>query len=382
MRHNPNSHFVIPTLTLLIVWSLPAAGDWGQGQASFQAGQFSEAAQAFQEVTETHPDWATGYFMLGQSLNMLHRRSEAIMALRKANTLDPKQAQIGYALGKLYVQAERVEEADAVLETVEVTALPAAARGDFYQTWAVARTRADRKGEALELWAAAANASPQDRGVQYSYGVALINGQRPAEAIPVLEKAIASEERTPAKVLRALARALRETDDYVRATEVLARLVAREPGSRSYLLLGEAQLGAQEYEAAIASLERADPDLWLTHFYGGQAHFFLGALEAAEAAFDRAEQETSEDADQESIWAYQARVYSGQQRYNEAAMAYAKLGDSEGVTRARENQKIKLHNLQAEAEEAEYQEILRREQEIQAKIDALLNGGHPQSGRR
>ena len=370
----PTIRMILPVLLLLSGFALPVHAGWEEGRALFAEGQYAEAARQFQEVTEAHPDWASGHFMLGQSLNKLNRHSEALVALRKTHELEPQQAQFSYALGKLYAQVGRDGEANTVLATVDAKALPPAAQGDFYQTWAVARTRSGQKDEALELWASAAAARPQDREIQYQYGVALFNAKRYTEAVPSLEKAVSGMDQPPAEHLRALVRALKDSGAYRRATEVAQGLVTREADPGNYLLLGESQLGVQDYQAAIASFQKADPTHWLPHFYSGQAHFFLDDLKAAETSFDAALKRNSEAADQQRIWLEQARVYSGQERYNEAALAYARGGDREGVARARENQKIKLHNIRAEAEQAEYQAILDREKEIQTQIDNLLNG--------
>ena len=79
-----------------------------------------------------------------------------------------------------------------MLGKLDSSELKAAQRGDLYQLMAVALTKSGQADQALDAWARAASASPNDATVQYQYGVAALNSGDLANAAKALQRSVDS----------------------------------------------------------------------------------------------------------------------------------------------------------------------------------------------
>lgn len=84
------------------------------GRAALERGDLEEAARAFGEVTQRHPDLAAGYTALGSTLMALGRAVEAVPALRRAVELAPGVASLHNQLGSALHLAGDLAGAEAV----------------------------------------------------------------------------------------------------------------------------------------------------------------------------------------------------------------------------------------------------------------------------
>jgi predicted Zn-dependent protease len=363
----------------------PVFGGWDEGVAAFKAKNYAQAAREFEAVAKDRPDWAGGFLMLGRTQLLMDRSSDAVNTLRKAYDLDPSGVETQLALAQAYLSVDRASEASQLLGKINAAGLPKERQSLYQQLVAKAAAdsgQTDRAASALEK---AAAASPNDATVQFNYGVLALNAGDTAKAVAALEKAarLDTADAEKQKVLvQALLRQGRETPGaqkdaiYARAAEVARGLVAKSSTYDHLLLLGEAQLGANQYDAAVATFGQASAKgsgEWLPGFYAGQAQTALARYGDAEASLRRALQSAAATADKARIWRQLGFVYEKQKNFEQAKSAYRSAGDDAAITRVEENQKIAEHNKTAEEEEKRLAE-LKRQQEI---LREQLQGNPP-----
>jgi len=363
----------------------PAFAGWDEGVAAFKAKNYPQAAREFEAVAKDRPDWAGGFLMLGRTQLLMNRTSDAVNTLRKAYDLDPSGVETQLALAQAYLGAGRASEASQLLGKINAAGLPKERQGLYQQLVAKAAAdsgQTDRAASALEKAAAAA---PNDAGVQFNYGVMALNAGDTAKAVAALEKAarldVADTEKQKVLV-QALLRQGRESQGaqkdaaYARAADVARGMVGRSASYDHLLLLGEAQLGANQYDAAVGTFGQAvakSQGDWLPGFYAGQAQTALGRYGDAETSLRKALQSANATADKARIWRQLGFVYEKQKNFEQAKTAYRSAGDDAAIARVEENQRIAEHNKTAEEEEKRLAE-LKRQQEI---LRQQLQGAPP-----
>ena len=72
------------------------------GTASFRAGQFSEAADAFHQATTLNPSDTEAFYGLGNASYKAGKYKEALAALKEVLRVKPNYAQAHYSLGLVY----------------------------------------------------------------------------------------------------------------------------------------------------------------------------------------------------------------------------------------------------------------------------------------
>lgn len=375
-------------LTVLVLATAgPAAANWDEGVAAFQSGNFSEAARHFQTVVESTPDYANGHFMLGQALSQLNREQDALNAFRKAYDLKPSNLQFQLALANGYVEVERYSDAARLYEMIDPSALPAKLQSPYHKNKAVAMSKSGRKAEALAARRAVARSNPNDAGAQYRYGTAAFNQGDTSTAVDALARAvqIAPEPKHRKAYLKALIRQARETRDqktaiYSTAVEQAKALASADPGYESLLTLGEAQLGAKQYEAAADSFAKAGEQKsghWLAPYYRSQALTSLGRYEEAEEAL-RAALAADLSADNEKrVYRQIGFVNEKMKKFEQAKTAYTRAGDQQSAARVEENQRIADENREIEAENRRLEEMRREREELEQELKELEEGPPP-----
>lgn len=363
----------------------PAFAGWDEGVAAFKAKNYPQAAREFEAVSKDRPDWAGGFLMLGRTQLLMDRTSDAVNTLRKAYDLDPSGVETQLALAQAYLGANRASEASQLLGKINAAGLPKERQSLYQQLVAKAASESgqtDRAASALEKAAAAA---PNDPTVQFNYGVLALNAGDTGKAVAALEKSVrldGSDAGRQKVLVQALLRQGRETAGaqkdviYTRAAEVARSMVAKSAIYDHLLLLGEAQLGANQYDAAVATFGQAaakNAGEWLPGFYAGQAQTALARYGDAENSLRKALQSATTTADKARIWRQLGFVYEKQRNFEQAKTAYRSAGDNAAITRVEENQKIADHNKTAEEEEKRLAE-LKRQQEI---LREQLQGAPP-----
>lgn len=376
------------TSLVLLAWAAtgPAWAGWDEGVAAFKTGNFNQAATEFQAVVDSRPDWAGGYLMLGQAQLKLNRGDAAVASLRKAYDLNPTDVAAQMSLSRAYLEVRRYADAAELLKRIQASSLSKEQAGQYHQMVAVAasRTGADPVGPLRQ----AAAANPNDADAQHGYGIAALNAGDTAAAIAALEKAVRLDGKDPDKQ-RGLAKALltlgRETRDaaqkkaaYTKAVTAAQGLTSKDGSYESLLLLGEAQLGATQYDGAATTFSQAaakGPGEWLPLFYQGQAFTASGDYERAEPVLKQALNKPGTDTAR--IWRQLGFVYEKKKNYTASIEAYNKAGDSGGAARALENQKIADENKKIEEQNAAIRQLEEESRKLEAEARSLQGGKPP-----
>jgi tetratricopeptide (TPR) repeat protein len=370
----------IPVFGLLLLASAPAHADWEAGVAAFKAKNYAQAQKEFEGVVRERPDWSGGFLMLGRSLLLAQKVGEATNALRKAYDLDPSDLEVQLALSQAYLESNRAAEAYQLLSKVNPAGVPKERQALFQQLQAKAAAESGQSERAVAALEKAAAANPNDATVQFNYGIAALNAGNVAAAAGALERSVRLDPSDLEKqklLVQTLLRQGREAQGpakdpiYGRAAEVARGMVGKSPSYEHTLLLGEAQLGASQYDAAIGSFGQAtakNAGDWLPYFYVGQAQTALARYGEAEAALRRAQERAAAAADKARIWRQLGFIYEKQRSFEQAKAAYRNAGDSGSVARVEQNEEIAKHNLAAEEEAKKLAELKAQQERLRQQM--------------
>lgn len=357
------------TLALAIGATAPAVAGWEEGVAAFKAGNYAQAAREFEAVVNEKPDWANGHMMLGRALLRTDKNQQAIAALRKAYDLSPADASIQLALAQGYIESNMAADAAQLLSRMNVAGLSKEQQGAHQKLYAMALDKTGRSDRAVQELATAAAASPNDATLQFQYGALALNSGDTRAAISALEKAVRLDAKNPEKAklyVQALIRGARETtgggkeQGYRKAAEAARSLSQLQPTYDNLLLLGEAQLGASDYDAAVATFGQAaskNAGDWLPLFYSGQAFTAKGSYGQAVDSLQKALPKAGKTDDKNRIWRQLGFVYEKQKSLDQAKQAYQNAGDAAGVARVEQNIEIAKNNQLAVEEEKKLAEL-------------------------
>lgn len=363
---------------------------WEEGVAAFKTGNYQEAANQFQAFIEEaaslgaaeNPEYAPAYFMLGQSLYKLGKPKDAIEPLKTALQLKSDDANTQLVLGQAYFKLGDYRNAVSVLSKMDTASVPEAHRAVISKLLAVSYQKTGQEGLALANLEKAAQLNPNDAATQFNYGTRALAAGYTDDAVKALAKAVSLDGNDPDKqraYVRALVRQGREAQDratkravYGKAAAAAQKLVQLESSYDNLLTLAEAQLGAQQYDPALATLKQAaakNSSDWLPYFYMGQAHTAKGTFEQAVQPLKTALGKPN--ADQQRVWRQLGFVYEKQKKFGDAKTAYNNAGDSASAARVEENQRIQEENLRIEEENRRIEELERQRKELEKEMKQL-----------
>lgn len=382
-----NTRNVVLAGALGLVVALPASAGWEEGVAAYRSGNLSAAIGEFQGVVEAQPDYAGGHLMLGQCLLKAGRSQEAVASLRKAYDLDPNNVGTQVALGTAFVAASRYNEAATLLSRIDINSLPAAQQSVVNKLKAKALAESGNTSSALAALAEAVAKNPNDATSQRQYGVMLYNAGQTPQAVSALQKAASLDGN--AGTLRALADAAlrlgREQSSssgkqaaYSTAADAASRLVAASASFDNLMRLGQAQLGAKQYDSATATFQRAasaNSGDWLPTYYIGQAQTATGNYGAAAASLQEALRKTSDRNNTVRIWSALGFVFEKQKNWDQARTAYEKAGNSAAIARVNENEETARFNEDVDEEERLQAALAAEEERLRRELEELEGGG-------
>lgn len=365
----------------------PAEAGWDEGVEAFQSGNYSAAAKEFQAVVEASPDYANGYFMLGQALAQLNRDQDALNAFRKAYDLNPNSLQFQFALANAYLTSKRYGDAAQLYARIDASSLPSNLRSAYQKNKAIALEKSGRGDEAMAALRDSARSAPNDAGAQYAYGVAAYNAGETAAAVPALAKAVQLEaspqyREAYAKALVRQARedASKKSANYSRAAEQARALVAADASYDNLLLLGEVQLGSKQYREAVDSFEKASAKKsndWLALFYLSQAQTAVGDYSAAEDTLAQLLQADLSNENERRVYKQIGFVHEKLKNYEEAKVAYTRAGDQRSVARIEENQRILAENREIEEHNRQIEQMRSEQEALEEELRELEEGPPP-----
>lgn len=385
MLKNTRNIVLAAALGLLVAGS--ASAGWEEGVAAYRSGNFSAAIGEFQGVVDAQPDYAGGHLMLGQALLKAGRAQEAVACLRNAYDLDPNNVGTQVALGTAFVAASRYNEAATLLSRIDVNALPSAQQSIVNKLKAKALAESGNTSSALAALAAAVANNPNDASAQRQYGVMLYNAGQTPQAVSALQKAASLDGNVD--TLRALAdAALRlgreqatpagKRSAYSTAADAASRLVAASGSFDNLMRLGQAQLGAKQYDSAISTFQRAgsaNAGDWLPTYYIGQAQTATGSYTAAASSLQDALRKTSDRNDTIKIWSALGFVFEKQKNWDQARTAYEKAGNSGAIARVNDNEETARYNEGIDDEAQRLAEIAAEEDRLRRELEELEGGG-------
>lgn len=366
-------------LGVFLLGVVPASANWDAGVEAYKKKDWAGAMREFQAVLQTNPGYHGAHYMLGLVLKQLGRRDEALKELQEAARLEPGNARYAAALAGLLLERDRPREAWAALEPVKVQLLRGQEKTALLLLQCRARAELGDFVQASELCRQATQADPKAADAWVTLGGVLARQEKNADAFQAYRKAWdTSGDPTHANnAIAAGTRAARlATGDtkralYQQVAEVAKQLAEKRGGPQGALAAGEALMGAQRYDEAMAWFERSGLDNALIDYYKGQCHLGKESWARAEALLRTALQKQPDASLRRQIYNSLGFLLDKTQRYADAAMAYQEAGQGNKVAEMRDKQAKAEQNRKADEEKKRIEELER----LQAEYKRLTQGG-------
>ncbi len=163
----------------------PGDKDFKRGNELFQAGNYQEAAQAYQEAINKEPGEPIYYNNLGISHTKLGKYEEAIQVFKKMLEIQPESVSANKSLGQIYgLQKNFAEALPYFTKGAELSPNDPDA---FYDLGACLMNTQDF-AKALEAFSRVKEIKPDYAKAYYQLGMIYVNQNKKAEAIQNLEK--------------------------------------------------------------------------------------------------------------------------------------------------------------------------------------------------
>ncbi len=254
MRHTRANLFLLG-LAFASASSLPAQSETDdlvrRAVQLQQAGDFAGAAEAYRAVLKDRPDDLATHVNLGVALVHLDQFDAAIAEYENAEKLLPGDVRIELNLALAYEKSGRIREAVRRFELLH-KAVP----GDKQVTALLAdgHLQLGEDDSTIELLQPLEAQNPEDLGVAYMLGMALLHRQRIDEGQALLDKILRNGDTAEARFL--MGTRMFEAGDYPAAVKELASAIELNPklaGLRS--LYGRALLNTGDPDGAIEAFQ-------------------------------------------------------------------------------------------------------------------------------
>lgn len=374
-------------LAASFLWLCAAAAQagWEEGVMAFQSGNYTAAAQEFQVVVDQQPSWPGGYLMMGRTLLKLNRQGDAVGYLQQAYELNPADSATSLTLGRTLLDLDRPADALAVLGKTPEADIPAANRPTFYQLRGQAYLQNNQPQSALPDLAQAARLSPDSAALQLLYGTQELKYGELERALPALAAALRlapdnlDANKANLQGLLELARhseGAEQTAAYGRVADAAAQLVKLDSTFDNLQLLASAEHSAGRLDAAFEHYGRAaelQPGEWQP--YSSRAQIRLGQERYADAEPELLKAvEHAPAENQTRLWSQLGLVYEklpAPDYFDQAKDAYRQAGDSAGLARVAENERIYWENRKLDDAQA----LEARKRACAKEITRILDSG-------
>jgi tetratricopeptide (TPR) repeat protein len=270
------------------------------GSALFDAGDLDAAAEAFQRALAKAPEQpeilvGLAFVDLGKD-DFAGARDLCFRALKKDSAYqqahyalglayrglgDAKNAYLGMTQGAAGKRRYLDDPLTAELRTYQVNTMSLVAEANRLG-------QAQRRDEALALWARIAERNPRDKAMLTNYGSSLLTAGRVDEAIATLERSLALDPNEPVTLVN-LCEAYVAAQKLDLALERGDKAVALAPdSSRAHRARARALAARQNYTEAYAELQEAvriDPKDPTSEIALGEMCTLVGKSQEAVAAF-------------------------------------------------------------------------------------------------
>jgi len=371
--HRTSQAAALLTLTLALLAPAALLAGYPEAVAAFNGKDFAQAEKEFRAVVEAHPDYAPGYLMLGRSQLEQGEAAEAVASLERAVALQPGDAVSLYFLGRARLAADRPDAALEALASQSLTQVPDQVREAYAGALAGAAEKVGGPGGVAALEKAVAQ-DPDEAALWLSLGRLHRAAEQPQEALAATEKAfkLSGEPSIGRLAVRDAFSAAQAEEDrearkdwYRQGAAVAEQLAQADPSPETWLLLGEARMGAGAWDDAVEALRQADPSDARTRYYLGQCSVSLGQ---ADQALTELQAALGNDPDQDleqHIYAALGSAHRLKEEFVEAAAAYREAGDQAKVA---EMEKLADAAKTNHSIEARRQRCRERQQELESVV--------------
>jgi Flp pilus assembly protein TadD len=225
-----------------------------EAQRDIDANNFEAAIAPLQKFIAEKPDLAFGHFQLGYAYTALTRNNDAQAEYERAIALDPKMPEAYLNLGILLLDKQEYAAAVTPLSKV-VELLPAQSRPR--SLLAVAQDRSGDKEGAARSFEGVLHLEPNDLTANHYLGDLDLRRGKFAEAEARFRHALQIQPDAP-ELLLGLAQSL-EAQNKPEALDAYRKYLTVRPqdsGARAHFV--HLLVSNQEYDAALAELDRAD----------------------------------------------------------------------------------------------------------------------------
>jgi tetratricopeptide (TPR) repeat protein len=270
---------------------------------------------------------------------------------------------------------------------VDPSKLPVEQRAIFYRLRGDAYLKTDNTSAALKDYKALTQADSKNSDYHYKYGAIALKADQLDTAIRALDQAVRLDSGNTDKAktyASALIQKGRQPGDkvakksnYLKASELASKVVAKDGSFENLMLLLSAQLGAGLYGDAARTGERAmakNPKDWIVPFYIGQAYTSDGKFAQAVDPLKKS-LELADANNQKKVWRQLGFAYEKMRQLEESIAAYQKAGDNTALTRVRENLETAQYNEQVEADNAQIRAMEEEAKRLEEELKKLEEGG-------
>jgi predicted Zn-dependent protease len=357
--------------TVLVV-ATPAVADWNAGVNAYRNKDYATAIKEFEKVTETNPDYAGAYYMLGLAQNGAGKVSSALASARKAVELDSAQASYKVFLGQVLVQADQFQEGYSTLKQVNLSSIDASMRSQYVLVFARAATKANHVDEAIRTLNTQIRADSRNPRLYIALGEAhgaLGDDKQRFQAFKKAFELNSKDKQSGKRAATAATAVARRTSNaqekirYYRDAATLAEaLVGISNTFENMLLAGESWMGAKEYAKAnewFARAKQKKPRNSLVCFYRGQSYSSLNQFDNALGELQEALAIGAADSLRNKIYTQMGYVYDKKKDYVKAKSAYGEAGNAAKQKEMDDKIEMAKQNREADAEQAEFDRKLR-----------------------
>jgi Flp pilus assembly protein TadD len=225
-----------------------------EAQRDIDSNNFEAGIAPLQKFIAEKADVAFAHFQLGYIYTALKRSDEARPEYERAIALDPKMPEAYLNLGILLLDKQQYGAAVTLL-TKAVELLPAQSRPR--SLLAIAQDRSGDQGGAARSFEGVLHLDPNDLAANHYLGDLDLRRGKPAEAEARFRHALEIRPDAP-EILQGLARSLEAQNKPEAADAYRKYLVVVPEDSAARARLIHLLLKAQEYDAALAELDRTD----------------------------------------------------------------------------------------------------------------------------
>jgi tetratricopeptide (TPR) repeat protein len=257
------------------------------------AGEYKNAIEHWKCCLEYNQRWGQGWSALGDCYLKLKSYENALKCYSNARKSGFESLSMLTNLIGIYHHKGEDAKAQELLEKVDPANFSEQERVGFYVLRGKLHFDKKRYGAAAESYEQACRFEKTAKNV-YMAGLCHALDDDPDAAFPFLKDAVSLDPKNHdakyrlADIYLDKARREKNASHYGEAAKLATALTKAKPGEARYFrLLGEAQIGTQQFDSAIASLKNAvslDPDHCLAKHNLGRAYNFKKAWNSAVSA--------------------------------------------------------------------------------------------------